>query len=43
MMTWCQKCLVLTFQYFSSLLNLRKLYGQLLAFLDQFLPKNDKI
>ena len=24
-------------------LNLNKLYGQLLPFLDQFLPKNDKI
>ena len=33
----------LLFQYFSSFLNISKLYGQLLAFLDQFLPKNDKI
>ena len=31
------------FQYFSSFLNLSKLYGQVLPFLDHFLPKNDKI
>ena len=31
------------FQHVSSFLNLSKLYGQSLAFLDQFLPKNDKI
>ena len=43
-MTWCRKCLVFIFQYFSSsLLNLSKLYGQLIAFLDEFLPKNNKI
>ena len=31
------------FDILAPFLNLNKLYGQLLPFLDHFLPKNDKI